>query len=89
MKVKLTGPNISYYFLCRKNTYGFESSNLNSPPYILGFQQEEGEETHKVALHSYQSANPEDLNFKEGDEITVLARSINRLSHNNNLFKPF
>uniref|UniRef100_A0A8C8DJY2 Neutrophil cytosolic factor 2 n=1 Tax=Oryzias sinensis TaxID=183150 RepID=A0A8C8DJY2_9TELE len=28
----------------------------------------------KVALHSYQSANPEDLNFKEGDEITVLAR---------------
>uniref|UniRef100_A0A8C8DJI7 Neutrophil cytosolic factor 2 n=1 Tax=Oryzias sinensis TaxID=183150 RepID=A0A8C8DJI7_9TELE len=37
-------------------------------------KQEEGEETHRVALHSYQSANPEDLNFKEGDEITVLAR---------------
>uniref|UniRef100_H2LL81 Neutrophil cytosolic factor 2 n=1 Tax=Oryzias latipes TaxID=8090 RepID=H2LL81_ORYLA len=34
----------------------------------------EKKETHKVALHSYQSANPEDLNFKEGDEITVLAR---------------
>uniref|UniRef100_A0A8C8DJD4 Neutrophil cytosolic factor 2 n=1 Tax=Oryzias sinensis TaxID=183150 RepID=A0A8C8DJD4_9TELE len=35
-----------------------------------GFEKE----THRVALHSYQSANPEDLNFKEGDEITVLAR---------------
>uniref|UniRef100_A0A8C7XAL2 Neutrophil cytosolic factor 2 n=1 Tax=Oryzias sinensis TaxID=183150 RepID=A0A8C7XAL2_9TELE len=37
-------------------------------------EKKEGEETHRVALHSYQSANPEDLNFKEGDEITVLAR---------------
>uniref|UniRef100_A0A3P9H313 Neutrophil cytosolic factor 2 n=1 Tax=Oryzias latipes TaxID=8090 RepID=A0A3P9H313_ORYLA len=37
-------------------------------------EKKEGEETHKVALHSYQSANPEDLNFKEGDEIIVLAR---------------
>uniref|UniRef100_A0A3B3CHM4 Neutrophil cytosolic factor 2 n=1 Tax=Oryzias melastigma TaxID=30732 RepID=A0A3B3CHM4_ORYME len=38
-------------------------------------EQNEEEETHLVALHSYQSPNPEDLSFKEGDKITLLARS--------------
>ncbi|KAM9713168.1 neutrophil cytosol factor 2 isoform 1-T1 [Menidia menidia] len=31
-------------------------------------------ETHLVALHTYESSNPEDLNFKEGDTITFLSR---------------
>uniref|UniRef100_A0A3B3CHE8 Neutrophil cytosolic factor 2 n=1 Tax=Oryzias melastigma TaxID=30732 RepID=A0A3B3CHE8_ORYME len=38
-------------------------------------KENEEEETHLVALHSYQSPNPEDLSFKEGDKITLLARS--------------
>ncbi|XP_024136138.2 neutrophil cytosol factor 2 isoform X2 [Oryzias melastigma] len=37
-------------------------------------KENEEEETHLVALHSYQSPNPEDLSFKEGDKITLLAR---------------
>ncbi|TKS87931.1 Neutrophil cytosol factor 2 [Collichthys lucidus] len=31
-------------------------------------------EIHLVALHSYESSNPEDLNFHEGDKITLLSR---------------
>ncbi|TKS88040.1 Neutrophil cytosol factor 2 [Collichthys lucidus] len=31
-------------------------------------------EIHLVALHSYESSNPEDLNFYEGDKITLLSR---------------
>ncbi|TMS08933.1 Neutrophil cytosol factor 2 [Larimichthys crocea] len=31
-------------------------------------------EIHLVALHSYESSNPEDLNFHEGDMITLLSR---------------
>ncbi|XP_034562042.1 neutrophil cytosol factor 2 [Notolabrus celidotus] len=31
-------------------------------------------EIHFVALHSYESVNPEDLNFHEGDQITLLSR---------------
>ncbi|XP_044033329.1 neutrophil cytosol factor 2 isoform X2 [Siniperca chuatsi] len=31
-------------------------------------------EIHLVALHSYESSNPEDLNFHEGDTITLLSK---------------
>uniref|UniRef100_A0A4W6FZ63 Neutrophil cytosolic factor 2 n=1 Tax=Lates calcarifer TaxID=8187 RepID=A0A4W6FZ63_LATCA len=31
-------------------------------------------EIHLVALHSYESSNPEDLNFQQGDKITLLSR---------------
>uniref|UniRef100_A0A671TUN4 Neutrophil cytosolic factor 2 n=1 Tax=Sparus aurata TaxID=8175 RepID=A0A671TUN4_SPAAU len=31
-------------------------------------------EIHFVALHSYESSNPEDLNFHQGDTITLLSR---------------
>ncbi|KAM8731466.1 neutrophil cytosol factor 2 isoform 1-T1 [Acanthopagrus schlegelii] len=31
-------------------------------------------EIHLVALHSYESSNPEDLNFQQGDTITLLSR---------------
>lgn len=30
--------------------------------------------THLVALHSYKSSNPEDLNFEEGETITLISR---------------
>uniref|UniRef100_A0A3Q0S7S7 Neutrophil cytosolic factor 2 n=1 Tax=Amphilophus citrinellus TaxID=61819 RepID=A0A3Q0S7S7_AMPCI len=32
------------------------------------------EEIQLVALHSYESSNPEDLNFQQGDKITLLSR---------------
>uniref|UniRef100_A0A3P8Q210 SH3 domain-containing protein n=1 Tax=Astatotilapia calliptera TaxID=8154 RepID=A0A3P8Q210_ASTCA len=32
------------------------------------------EEIHLVALHSYESSNPEDLNFQQGDKIKLLSK---------------
>lgn len=32
------------------------------------------DEIHLLALHSYESSNPEDLNFQQGDTITLLSR---------------
>ena len=34
---------------------------------------------HLVALHTYESSNPEDLSFKEGDSIDLLSRGENLL----------
>ncbi|XP_028288246.1 neutrophil cytosol factor 2 [Parambassis ranga] len=36
--------------------------------------QTKEKKTRLVALHSYESSNPEDLNFQEGDTITLLSR---------------
>ncbi|XP_034998574.2 neutrophil cytosol factor 2 [Hippoglossus stenolepis] len=41
------------------------------------FQQTDGKpnnDIHLVALHSYESSNPEDLNFHQGDTITLLSK---------------
>jgi len=44
----------------------------------LCFQHTDGtpqSEVHLVALHSYESSNPEDLNFHQGDTITLITKS--------------
>ncbi|XP_074477246.1 neutrophil cytosol factor 2 [Sebastes fasciatus] len=53
------------------------ASGLHITLWCKALEQTDGNpqsETHFVALHSYESPNPEDLSFNQGDKITLLSR---------------
>lgn len=52
---------------------------------LWGFQ----EEIHLVALHSYESSNPEDLNFQQGDKIKLLSKSEASFFYTSNIQKLY
>lgn len=42
-----------------------------------------------MALHSYESSNPEDLSFQQGDKIKLLSKSEASFFYTSNIHKQF